>query len=514
MKKWIALLLVASFALTLCACSSKNNRISEKDGVKIYSFGTEEDLKKMPQEENPLDAKKIYQSLTIDETLFAGEYKLSKHGEKDLENFAKKATFMEIVYCPDYYVEERTRMVSSLPVQIAAGPASCAFARYNKDVSWADVSFVDEDGDRLSVPCAYSVSGNTVTFTPAIYCEVTRDESYNPIRFDYELGDKSLTYTFEIGGYSLSLTNEDGTVDLVSNYFCEDSSSVYLSGYLAQDAQGIEDIDWFSASIYSDGDSSVYFDSPTDRYLHVRAAKVYEDGRMTLFWMDKDEEGNEQEHLYHLVYLPGNGYSCVLTDGANLYRYTDTYFTRGSSILESSLSEEERLQLDSMGEDKIEQIVETRANLLADLAAAYETAGLTVHIDEKTGEIAMDSSVLFALNESAIGADGQAFLKDFLQVYTDVVFNEKYADFISTIMVEGHTDTSGDYDLNMELSKARAQSVLDYCLTQGGEHTQALTDMMQAVGYSYDKPVYNADGTVNMDASRRVSFRFLINLTQ
>lgn len=45
-------------------------------------------------------------------------------------------------------------------------------------------------------------------------------------------------------------------------------------------------------------------------------------------------------------------------------------------------------------------------------------------------------------------------------------------------------------------------------------HVQVLQSMMEAVGYAYDRPVYDENGQVDMDASRRVSFRFIINTDQ
>ena len=37
---------------------------------------------------------------------------------------------------------------------------------------------------------------------------------------------------------------------------------------------------------------------------------------------------------------------------------------------------------------------------------------------------------------------------------------------------------------------------------------------LEAIGYSNSRPVYDADGNPDMPASRRVSFRFMINLEQ
>ena len=82
--------------------------------------------------------------------------------------------------------------------------------------------------------------------------------------------------------------------------------------------------------------------------------------------------------------------------------------------------------------------------------------------------------------------------------------------------MEGHTDTDGTYERNLELSQERADNVLNYCLSAECGVDSAYADLFaqsaQAVGYSYDKPVYDVDGNVDMDASRRVSFRFVINL--
>ena len=88
------------------------------------------------------------------------------------------------------------------------------------------------------------------------------------------------------------------------------------------------------------------------------------------------------------------------------------------------------------------------------------------------------------------------------------------ADYVGEIIIEGHTDTTGTYLNNLELSQERALAVATYCL--GAEMTGltdeeklVLQDILTANGRSYSDPVYMADGvTVDMDASRRVVFKF------
>ena len=38
-----------------------------------------------------------------------------------------------------------------------------------------------------------------------------------------------------------------------------------------------------------------------------------------------------------------------------------------------------------------------------------------------------------------------------------------------------------------------------------------LEEYITTKGFSYDKPIFAEDGSVNMDASRRVEFRFILN---
>ena len=76
-----------------------------------------------------------------------------------------------------------------------------------------------------------------------------------------------------------------------------------------------------------------------------------------------------------------------------------------------------------------------------------------------------------------------------------------------TIKIEGHTDTIGTYEYNLDLSKKRAENVAKYCK----EVYPELASLIQTEGKSYSEPIYNDDGTVNSKASRRVEFKIILN---
>lgn len=178
------------------------------------------------------------------------------------------------------------------------------------------------------------------------------------------------------------------------------------------------------------------------------------------------------------------------------------------------LSTKELETLEGIPEMELIRLAEYKASLLADLSIAFQTSGLSVTVDSTTGEIMIDSAILFGYNEDGVSDLGKAMLDRFLLVYTSVIFSEKYEGFISEILVEGHTDTSGDYNYNLDLSQRRADNVSSYCTGSSAisdDARTALGQLLTPVGRSYDLPVYDANGNVDMDASRRVSFRFLIN---
>ena len=107
-----------------------------------------------------------------------------------------------------------------------------------------------------------------------------------------------------------------------------------------------------------------------------------------------------------------------------------------------------------------------------------------------------------------VSAEGKKNLDEFLDIYTSVVLSKENKDNVASIVVEGHTDTNGTREYNQKLSENRAKAVADYCTSSVPEMKKIITSK----GYSFDKPIYNEDGTVNMEASRCVEFKFKLEI--
>ena len=185
----------------------------------------------------------------------------------------------------------------------------------------------------------------------------------------------------------------------------------------------------------------------------------------------------------------------------------ETILTKQTELLESQKGEITEQK------KKLNDLVGVRRELIAAIKEEFEGSDSNVTVDPQTGAIVFDSSILFDYNDSKLKETGQKFLQQFLPQYIGILLGPNYRDYIAEIIIEGHTDTSGSYLHNLDLSQKRALAVATYCLQDNGtvlseEERNVLSPILTANGKSYSNPIYNNDGTVNMDASRRVEFKF------
>lgn len=161
---------------------------------------------------------------------------------------------------------------------------------------------------------------------------------------------------------------------------------------------------------------------------------------------------------------------------------------------------------------QIEQIIGVRGQLVEALREDLRKHGIQLEVDQ-SGAIALPSEVLFDVNSNALSHDGQKFLDVFMPVYINVLLLPEYSEYVAEIVIEGHTDSSGEYLSNLGLSQRRALAVAEYCVRGVGNsinsnHIAVLKSLMTVNGRADQDPVYNSDGSVNFDRSRRVEIKF------
>lgn len=162
-------------------------------------------------------------------------------------------------------------------------------------------------------------------------------------------------------------------------------------------------------------------------------------------------------------------------------------------------------------EKQIEEITNVKSEIIAALMQEFENSNIDLEIDPDTGAIQLATNILYAYNSSEITVEGKETLAQFIPKYLDILLQDKYREEISTIIIEGHADNTGEYLYNLGLSQERAFSVLKVIYGENFpnfDQKEYSKQVVTANGRSNVVPVNNAAGEYDADASRRVEFLF------
>ncbi len=160
---------------------------------------------------------------------------------------------------------------------------------------------------------------------------------------------------------------------------------------------------------------------------------------------------------------------------------------------------------------ELKNIVGIRTDIIGELQSKFNNSSMKV--DPQNGSISFSSDVLFDYGKATLTKESQSTLKEVIPMYLEVLLQDNYKDYIAEIIIEGHTDTSGTYRTNMELSTNRATSVAEFCLNKQNGLDEVQIESLQKVltvnGRSYSAPIYKENSTeIDMVASRRVEIKF------
>lgn len=178
---------------------------------------------------------------------------------------------------------------------------------------------------------------------------------------------------------------------------------------------------------------------------------------------------------------------------------------------QAALNEKTALLKDQQAQ--IDQIIGVKADVIEALKKEFAKNNINVDIDTQTGAMTLESSVLFAYDEAELTEEGKQALEQVLPIYCKVLLQEDYMKYLAEIIIDGYTDTDGDYSYNLQLSQQRSLAVAQYLLDIQGnflnsDQSQDLQEYLTVNGHSMANPVLDANGNVDKDASRRVEVKF------
>jgi outer membrane protein OmpA-like peptidoglycan-associated protein len=162
----------------------------------------------------------------------------------------------------------------------------------------------------------------------------------------------------------------------------------------------------------------------------------------------------------------------------------------------------------------------TRLNMLVALQQAldvFAAQGVKAEADPRDplGLLVLvpEGLLEFAVNRDTIPPGGLAFLRHFTPKLATTICSETFRDEISTIVIEGHTDSSGSDTINLPLSQARSMAVVQESLTILTA-TPALRScfltFLAASGRGSSEPLRDTAGKEDKARSRRVVFKIRV----
>ena len=445
-KRCIALICAICMAASVSACegqggdSSSGSSSSETiQSTNEKNLITNTDGDKLADVKSPLDAKSIFGQLTYVPQMFYGCYALNGGYEFPCASEEINKYIEEMDYWESKNVYSTLEQdVTKIPFRIEAGPCTLSnpITRITK-YQWMCMYYQTATGQVANVLGAYEVSGDTLSFFPLSKYEYNEDTD----ELKYTVSEKSIDYKFSFNGANLTLSLDDKSVTITARGLADGYDTLFVNNYLTSESSRIGDIEMFD--IYASSDLEHFnIMLKNDEMINNAVGEFSDDGLFTFSW--KNSDGSEKVYQYAYFFCENDG--LVLTDGKTNYFYNDSASMRNQSLLGGSLSSKDIEKLETIDEEQLAIIIEKRTNLLTDLGEAFKKEGIDVEINEETGEIMLDSTILFGFDQTDLSADGKNFLSKFLKAYSSVILRDDYKGFVSKILIEVHKDSTGYYD--------------------------------------------------------------------
>ena len=122
----------------------------------------------------------------------------------------------------------------------------------------------------------------------------------------------------------------------------------------------------------------------------------------------------------------------------------------------------------------------------------------------ENGNIILSESILFDTGSSKIKSDAKSALDTLAEMFVAFLENSENAKYVDSIVIAGHTDSTGTDEENRVLSTDRANSVLGYLLGADNNKLNKYAEYFCASGYGETRPVASNDTREGRAQNRRI----------
>ena len=128
----------------------------------------------------------------------------------------------------------------------------------------------------------------------------------------------------------------------------------------------------------------------------------------------------------------------------------------------------------------------------------------------ENGNIVLSEGVFFDVGSSAIKAGAIPTLNQLIDVFQRFLSDPNNVKYVDSIVISGHTDSTGTDENNRVLSTDRANAVLGYLLDNGGGKLQQYASYFCAAGYGETRPVADNETEEGRAQNRRIEISIIL----
>jgi len=128
----------------------------------------------------------------------------------------------------------------------------------------------------------------------------------------------------------------------------------------------------------------------------------------------------------------------------------------------------------------------------------------------ENGSIILSESVLFDIGSSDVKAGARPTLDRLAEVFLAFLSDEENARYVDSIVISGHTDSTGSDETNRVLSTDRANAVLGYLLGSGKGELNEYARYFCAAGYGKTRPVADNGTEDGRARNRRIEISIIL----
>ena len=114
------------------------------------------------------------------------------------------------------------------------------------------------------------------------------------------------------------------------------------------------------------------------------------------------------------------------------------------------------------------------------------------------------------MGSSDIKPEAAPALNQLIQVFSAFLADEENSKYVDSVVISGHTDSTGTNEENQVLSTDRANAVLGYLMANDDGRLDAYANYFCAAGYGETRPVADNGTTQGRAANRRIEISIIL----